>query len=393
MAQGVNNSKIVKKANRHLVVSTIRESDALSVEELVQKTRLSRPTVLKLLSELEQDHIVEKVGLGESMGGRQPMLYALKLDYHFAVGVDFEFPPIRVAISDIKGNVVFSRQWEQNYGDSLTTVSDAIVCAIRDGMEELGIGAENVIGVGVGIPGLVDINENKPISVARMPEATNIGISQMIEKELGVKTYIRNDAHLIALADRNAFSGLNKNMLYIAYRTGIGMAVFQKGLLYEGECGNSGYLGHTTFDRNGARCSCGQRGCLELYCSKVAMLGKYSKQTGKQAGFEELLTLADKGESAAEEIVTDAAECFGIAVANAVKLFDISLVVIGDLPGEKDDLFLKTVRSAVSSHVSYSREGKITILRGTVEESSYALGGCIFLLDQFFKMPKLKLNI
>ena len=125
--------------------------------------------MLKLLGELEQEKIVERIGLGESMGGRQPMLYALNLRYHFAIGVDFEFPPMRIVFSDIKGNVVFSKQWEHNYGDNEVDVLNAILACIKDGMKALKISKENVIGIGMGIPGLVDINDNKPIGFARMP--------------------------------------------------------------------------------------------------------------------------------------------------------------------------------------------------------------------------------
>ena len=393
MAQEINNSRMLKKANRHLVLCTLRDSDALSVEELVQRTRLSRPTVLKLLGELVEEGIAQKTGLGESMGGRQPMLYALDLNRYFAVGVDFEFPPIRVVFSDLKGNIVFSKRWEQSYADSMEDVSHAILSAIREGLESLGISAGNVIGAGIGIPGLVDITENKPISVARMPGAKDIEISSLIERDLGIKTFIRNDAHLLALADRSAFAGVNKNMLYVAFRTGIGMAVYQKGALYEGECGNSGYLGHTTFDKDGALCTCGKRGCLELYCSKVTMCGQYAGKTGKKEEFRVILAEAADGKEPARQIVQEAARCFGIAIANAVKLFDISLVVLGDLPYVENDLFLRTINNVVNDYVPYSRNGKITVRRGTVEEEAYTLGGSIFVLDQFFKTPKLRLNV
>ena len=128
----------------------------------------------------------------------------------------------------------------------------------------------------------------------------------------------------------------------VAFRTGIGMAVYQKGALYEGECGNSGYLGHTTFDKDGALCTCGKRGCLELYCSKVTMCGQYAGKTGKKEEFRVILAEAADGKEPARQIVQEAARCFGIAIANAVKLFDISLVVLGDLPYVENDLFLRT---------------------------------------------------
>ena len=76
-----------------------------------------------------------------------------------------------------------------------------------------------------------------------------------------------------------------------------------------------------------------------------------------------------------------------------MKLFDISLVVLGDLPYVENDLFLRTINNVVNDYVPYSRNGKITVRRGTVEEEAYALGGSIFVLDQFFKTPKLRLNV
>ena len=220
-------------------------------------------------------------------------------------------------------------------------------------------------------------------------------INNMVEKELGIPTYIRNDAHLLALADRDAFKDISKNMLYIAYRTGIGMAIFKEGLLYDGDCGNAGYLGHTMFDKNGDTCYCGKKGCLELYCSKVSMLKKYNGRSGypDKLTFQDLLTRANKGEVLAFEIVREAAACFGIAIANTVKLFDVSLVIIGDLPDQANGCFLQTIEKTVNDNVTYCRDGKVSILHGRVDESAYALGGCIFMIDKFFKMPTLRLKI
>lgn len=389
-----NNSKIVKKANRYLILVTIREFEPVTVEDIVQKTRLSRPTVLNIMGQLTEENIIEKVGYRESMGGRQPALYAMNLRSNFAVGIDFEFPPMHVVISDIKGNTRFYKKWEQQYDDSEEDVLANIVTAVREGMEKLEIDKEDIIGAGLGIPGIVNIRKNVPVSMPRMPEANGGRIGEILEESLGFPIYIRNDAHLLAMTESELLGAENPNMIYIAYRSGIGMAIFINGKLYEGNNGNSGYIGHTTFDRFGDRCSCGKSGCLETYCSKKTIVKNYNRESGQKAGtFREVLEKADEGNAAAAKVLEEAAKCFGIAIANVVKLLDIRLVVIGDLDCGQDHIFLKTIETTVNEEVSNYAIGQVKVIPGSVNECNYALGACMFVIDKFYKAPKLTLNI
>jgi predicted ArsR family transcriptional regulator len=89
-----NNSRTIKHANRHLLLDTIKQFEPITIENMVQKTRLSRPTILNILDGLTKRGIIQKVGYAESSGGRQPALFAFNLSHHFAIGIDFEFPPV-----------------------------------------------------------------------------------------------------------------------------------------------------------------------------------------------------------------------------------------------------------------------------------------------------------
>jgi predicted NBD/HSP70 family sugar kinase len=387
-----NTSRIIKKANQHLLFHTIKEYEPITIEEIIRKTRLSRPTVLTLLDELLNRKIVQKAGFGESMGGRQPVLYSLDASTYFAVGIDFEFPPVRIVFSDIKGNIVYSGKWEQEYGDKIQDITENILSEIEKGMRELGIRKENIIGAGVGISGTVDINENVPVSVARIPEWDRTPINNIIQERAGFPVYVRNDAHLVGMVEKSLSKNLD-NFLYIAYRTGIGAGVFINGKLYDGEFGNPGYIGHTAVDPDGEKCLCGNYGCLELYCSKPAIEKRYKELTGKKARYADIIERSDAGDATAAEVLERAGRYFGTAIANMIKLFDISNVVIGDILCSEDNIFFKTIAGTIRKNVSAYALKEVIIRRGVTDEYAFALGGCFFALDNFFSEPKLRLTV
>ena len=97
-----NNIKLLKEANKILVLQCIMKLAPISTEEILKHTGLSRPTVINLLKELTDEEIVTKAGFSESSGGRSAALLALNGEKHFALGIDFEFPAVRMAIANMK---------------------------------------------------------------------------------------------------------------------------------------------------------------------------------------------------------------------------------------------------------------------------------------------------
>jgi predicted NBD/HSP70 family sugar kinase len=393
MIQG-NNTTILKKANRYLVIASIRHSEAVTIENLMNITGLSRPTVRNILDELLESNLVEAVGFAKAEIGRQPTLYRLNMKSNYAIGIDIEIAPVRLMFTDLGGNVVFYKTWNQNAGDTEDDFFNQITDVINEGMHALSISSDYIVGIGMGIPGLIDMHQNIITHIPRFPNIHESQFAKKIEDELGIRVYLCNDVKLIAMADPQVLDSAFDNILYIAYRAGIGMAILHKNEVYDGEYGNSGYLGHTTINPAGELCSCGNRGCLELYCSRTVLLSKYNTlplMTPHIDDFEALLKLADEGNSNARVVLDEGGRYLGIAIANAMKLFDISVVAIGNLCDSDTCYYFKVIQQAVTDCMTHT-EGEITFLLGSNVEDNFAIGGCKFVLGKYFKEPKLRLT-
>lgn len=387
-----NNIKIVKKANTYLVLSTIRKFEYITVENIISNTGLSRPTVLNIIKELTDKQIVKKAGFAESEVGRSPVLYSLNTEGFFAIGVDIDGPPVHIAVSDINGKLVYSDKFELSEDANVETIRTLISNSINKLIIKNDIHRDNILGIGLGLPASIDIVNNCALNVSRLQVLANQPIADMISKDTGIDVVVRNDAHLIGVAEKRRLDQNANDLLCIVYRTGIGMATILNNELYSGRTGNSGYIGHTTIDFNGKKCACGRRGCLEGLTSKRAIRESYREATGSSLGYRAILALADNGDKIAIDICKDAGNYLGIGIANMVKIFDIYNVVIADICCSEKHVLFKSISKSVKENISPYLKKPCKLYPGSLNDEELALGGCNFVIDEFFVSPELVLK-
>lgn len=384
-----NSGVIVKKANRALVVDTVRRSGPLTIEQTVAATGLSRPTVVSILRALEQQHIVGKSGMAAAEVGRQPALYAIDEASLFAIGIDIDGPPARLLLSTLTGTAKYETEWSIDLKSSSEQIIDMLNVEVHKALDAAGITSSNVIGIGLGLPASVDLASNRAINLSRLESLRGAPIGEQLSRATGISVQVRNEAHLIALAE-DAQS--QRDYLYIAFRTGVGLAVVIDSEVFEGQTGNAGFIGHTSLDPTGPLCRCGARGCLEAIISKRAIAGNYTTATGTQQTYAQLLEDAALGMPAAMDVVLHAASWFGLAIANLIKVTDIYTVIIGDLGCEQNHPFFAAIEQAVTEHTSNFLDRYPHLLAGKLSGPRFALGGALFVIDQFFATPRLRVH-
>jgi len=386
----VKNSSIVKKANESLVLDTIKKNKGVTTEDIITYTGLSRPTVLSIVKGLCEKDIVEKSGFVKQSVGRQPVLYSLSQDSYYVMGIDVDVPPIYLTISRLDGEAVYSKKWLTSVNVSANEIVDFLISNIATALSENHIPPSKIIGLGLGLPALINVKENIAEKISRIRGWKDIRIAQIIEKKYGFPTYVRNDTHLLGHIER---SSINEDILYILHRSGIGMVPIINGEVYEGAFGNSGYIGHTKIESKGRVCNCGSKDCMELYCSKRSIEDEYEKATNQVVEYDGLIEKASAGDITAINIFRNAGYYLGIGIANAIKSYDIPTVVIGDLRCDEEHVFFRSILESVKENSNnYSVEAPSVKLSKSTS-NMYGMGGCQFVLEKFFEQPKLYTNI
>ena len=377
-----NNLSDVKKANRQLVYECIWSHKSVTMTDLAYVTHLSRPTITSLVQEMTADNLVIKSGYGTSNGGRNPVLYHANVNAAYAMGIDLEFPKVRMAISNLEcENICFSVRIYPKDADK-DQVLQLMKQQIDDLLLESGIDKNRLLGVGIGVPGVIDYKNNYSVFFERINGWENVLIGDIIQEYIGKPVYICNDVNLISWAERKvAHLEDIKNMLYIIIRSGIGIAIWNDGSHMQGEMGNSGRIGHMTVDKNGLQCKCGNRGCLGLYTSEKSMIRMYGELTGKELKWAgELFPLAEAGDAAALQVFETCGRYLGTGIVNVAYLFDISEVVLST--SFESSYFLKSAQYALDARKMNTIRREVKVRKGLLQESSFGLGGCLLVLNK-----------
>ncbi len=395
-----NHITLLKEANRYLIMQCIIKYAPLSTEDIIKRTNLSRPTVISVIRELKDERLIVHDGFSESNGGRAANLWALNGEDHFAVGIDFEFPKVRMMIANMKRQIrasqtlAFSQEVDKK--ELLTELFNKLNAFIDDS----GLERQSIRGIGVGLPGVIDTVNGTSLSIERIHGWKNVQFKEELEKRTGLQVYMKNDVHLMGLVEKSLYLGDEiKDFIYIGFRSGIGCIVYQKDRPMRGEKGNAGFIGHTTLNPNGPVCCCGSRGCLDVYASKLSIVQNYVRFSAEQGvklteapEFDYLLSLAASGDDVAIKVMRDAGFYLGVALSNLIKIVEIPHVVIGGCPALENSVLLEATETSMKQYLTDSLSMQVSLRCGAMLENQFALGGCLLIFDHLLSKPKLNLS-
>lgn len=136
---------------------------------------------------------------------------------------------------------------------------------------------DEIVGIGLGVPGILDKEKGIIKSSPNMPLWINFNIKEFVEKRALLPVKIVNDASSAVLGEAIFGSGKGyQNVVMVTLGTGVGGGLFLNGQLFDGRDGTGAQIGHAVIEYNGRECSCGRKGCLEAYASATA-LGKEAR--------------------------------------------------------------------------------------------------------------------
>jgi len=366
----VASSQTARNINRGVVLNLIRRRQPISRADLARVSGLQRSTVSLITAQLIRERWVIPGPVGRLPRGRRPMFLRLN-DRKAILVVDLRPNESRVGVADINGNFLCQ--------ETMTTSSDprvaaedlaARICHLREVHSELVFE-----GVGISLPGRVDEKTQHLIFAPNLGWA-DFDFKGAIKKATGMRVELENAANACALAEVWFGHGEKvRDFVVVTVSEGIGTGVFLNGQLARGLKGMAGEFGHVSLDPDGPACTCGGRGCWEVYGSNRAALRYYheASQTQEALSFRDLMGLANSGNEAA----LLALEKMFLAIGRGMRMIVTALapeeiVVVGELTRQWPQ-FGSLVEKEVALGFLAGRpsrvrpaEGEMARLRGTV---------------------------
>jgi glucokinase len=213
---------------------------------------------------------------------------------------------------------------------------DAAVADIAQSVEALRKrrGRDDLAGIGIGVPGFIRMETGVIAGWANAASFNGYPIRDEIERRLGTKVILENDANSAALGEKWMGAGRGvDDLVLLTLGTGVGGGIISGGRILHGYLGMAAELGHITVVPNGNPCGCGNRGCLEKHASATA-IGAMGRLMNLGAGItsEEVYKLAAAGNDRALTIFRSMGEALGIALANLINIFNFPLYLLSGGP-------------------------------------------------------------
>jgi len=383
------------------LVKLLHTEGAKSNADICKVLNISSPTSIILLNELLSEGLVEKKGKGKSIGGRKPELYSLRNNSFYVLCIEMDRFKTEMAILDNNNNNITGLK---SFSLRLTKDKSAIklLHAFADELiTTSGIDTNKLVGIGLGMPGLVDSDAGKNYTYLVSSSGDTKTLQEVLEEKFKKPVYVQNDVKTNALAECRFGLALNrKDALVLLMDWGIGLGIIMDGKLQSGMSGFAGEIGHIPFVKDGELCNCGKRGCLETVASGIAlarmakegiksgqtsMLNSLSEEEIDQIEPQIVIDAANKGDQYAINILSQVGENLGKAVATLIQLFNPELIILGGKIAEAKQYITIPMRHAINTYCMTRIREHTKIVPSTLGHSAGILGSASIVIENTFE--------
>ncbi|MEU2757843.1 ROK family transcriptional regulator [Streptomyces albidoflavus] len=369
------------RANLERVVRAVRLSGSLTQAEIARTTGLSAATVSNIVRELKESGTVEVTPT--SAGGRRARSVSLSGDAGIVIGVDFGHTHLRVAVGNLAHQILAEEAEPLDVGASAEQGFDRAELLVGRLLDATGVDRAKVAGVGLGVPGPIDVASGMLGSTSILPGWSGTQPALALGERIGVPVAVDNDANLGALGELVWGSGRGvRDLAYIKVAGGVGAGLVIDGQIYRGPGGTAGEIGHITLDESGPVCRCGNRGCLETFTAARYVLPLLEPTHGTGLTMEKVVALAKEGDPGCRRVVADVGRHIGSGVASLCNLLNPSRVVLGGDLAEAGELVLGPIRTSVGRYAIPSAARQLELVPGSLGGRAEVLGALALALRE-----------
>lgn len=363
----------VKKINRSKVYQYIYRKKITSKLQIVQDLQMGLSTVSQNLNLLEQDGLIEKNGYFESTGGRKANAIQIVSDFRISIGIGILKNMFHITAIDLYGNALYTNTIPFPYSntpDYYKQVTDKIKEFIATNQYD----EEKILGVSIATQGITS-PDHSTVLYGNIMNNTGM-ILEDFSRYLPYPCYLEHDSKSAAFLELWKHPELDSAVVFLLNRN-LGGAIITNHQIHQGSSMHSGTIEHICINPDGPLCYCGNRGCLETYCSANAL-----EQAAGMNIKDFFSLLREKKSSQLTQIWKDYLHHLAFAMKNLNLIIDAPIIISGYLAPYflEDDIAYLTKHINVSSPFALNKE---QIFVGTNGQYTPAIGAALFYVNQF----------
>jgi len=308
------------------------------------------------------------------------------------LGVDVGGTNTRGMVADERGEVLsfHEARTPRDSVDSLLSLIADIVGQLRSEVPG------NIRAAGAGFPGLIDFKQGVVRYSPNLPELHDLPVAAMLSERLGMKVFLGNDVNVAALGERWLGAGVQfEDFAFITLGTGLGSGLVLNGRPFWGGTGYAAELGHLVVEPDGARCACGDNGCLEAYCSANGLRARAAalRDSGRQSAMWTMIDddgdvtpqvvdlAASRGDALARRLLSDAGRYLGIAIAALSDLVGLRTAIVGGRMANMEFDILGAAQDEANRRSLCARADGICVIGSSLGDKAGCLGAIRYAMD------------
>ncbi len=375
--QGIN-SLNVKQINRGLVLRQIALSERPSRTSITRSIGLTKMAVSNIVSELiEQHYIAESKTISGQKNGRNPVMLKLSDDAPLAAGIYLSRDAISGLITDLKLGVLLEKQIKLE-NESAESLEKKLVIMTGD---LLSYRPGKILGIGLSVIGPLDRKAGAVINPRNFFGIHYFPVAVLLQKLSRLPVIIHNDMKAAALAELLYGKHKCSDFIYLGLTNGVGSGIITDSRLFSEENDATGEIGHLSVDPNGPLCSCGRRGCLELYAGIPILLKQLKQACGiSDLTAEQLHSLPDT--PSADAVFMHMIEKLAAAMTDFVNIIGSHTILVGHEGSYLPPKYLKLLEDEINSHIFSVK--KVEVRPAHFGVRAPLLGSACCILDALF---------
>jgi predicted NBD/HSP70 family sugar kinase len=377
----------LRRDNRSVLLRSLYFDRPCGRQDLSEATGLSSASVSNVIRELIHEGIVVEAGSVDSDGGRPRVLLRINPDHGYVVGVDVGETRIRVELFDltmaVRANADIPLEPREHGVD---VVVDRIFRCLSAVLAEGGVPPEAILGVGVGVPGVVEHGAEMVLD-GQTYGWDAVPLERLLRAGTDLPLYIDNGANAMGLAEQWFGAGQGaRHAVVCLIGSGVGASIIGNGAAGRAGGSSGTEWGHTTIMLGGRDCRCGSLGHLEAYVGAEAILERYGLPLPGDDGESALAALIDLAETSpqAAKVLDETALYLGAGIGDLINLFSPDRIILGGWAGLLlGHHMLPAIRSSAREHALSRPFAETTITVGRLGPDAVALGAATLPIRAF----------